>query len=62
VGAEETHRTARTVWEQVPESRVVDDDDDTKNLPTLDRQRGLAGMRLARLLSEVQAPGQCAAC
>jgi hypothetical protein len=40
---------------------VVDDDDDTKNLPTLDRQLGLAGMRLARLLSDVQAPGQCAA-
>lgn len=59
--AEETHRAARYVWEQLPESRVVDDAYYAKILPTLDRQLGLAGLRLARFLNEVQAPGQCAA-
>jgi hypothetical protein len=29
-------------------------------LPTLDRQLGLAGLRLARLLNDVKARGQCA--
>jgi len=52
--AEDTHRAARFVWEQLPESRVVDDAYYAKILPTLDRQLGLAGLRLAR-------PGQCAA-
>ncbi|WP_428671993.1 S1/P1 nuclease [Reyranella sp.] len=58
--AEETHRAARFVWEQLPESRVVDDAYYGKILPTLDRQLRLAGLRLARFLNDVQAPGQCA--
>jgi hypothetical protein len=49
------------VWEQLPASRVFDDGYYAKLLPTLDRQLGLAGLRLARLLNDVQAPGQCAA-
>ena len=58
--AEETHLAARAVWEQLPGSRVVDDAYYGKVLPTLDRQLGLAGLRLARLLNDMQAPGQCA--
>jgi hypothetical protein len=54
-------RAARTVWEQLPESRVVDDGYYGQILTTLDRQLGLAGLRLARFLNDVQAPGQCAA-
>jgi hypothetical protein len=37
---EETHKAARTVWEQLPASRVVDDAYIAKVLPTLDRQLG----------------------
>ena len=59
--AEETHRAARAVWEQLPASRIVDDAYHAKILPTLDRQLGLAGPRLARFLNDVQAPGQCTA-
>jgi len=59
--AEETHRAARYVWGQLPESRVVDDAYYGKILPTLDRQLGLAGLRLARFLNDMQAPAQCAA-
>jgi hypothetical protein len=49
------------VWEQLPESRVVDDGYYGKILSTLDRQLGLAGQRLARFLNVAQALGQCAA-
>ena len=59
--AEDTHRAARDVWEQLPASRIVDDGYYAKILPTFDRQLGLAGLRLARLLNDVQAPGQCVA-
>jgi len=58
--AEATHRAARYVWEQLPESRVVDDAYYGKILPTLDRQLGFAGLRLARFLDDAQAPSQCA--
>lgn len=53
--AEETHRAARFVWEQLPESRVVDDAYYAKVLPALDRQLGMAGLRLARFLHEAYA-------
>jgi hypothetical protein len=59
--AKETHRAARTVWEQLPECRVVGDAYYGKILPTLNRQLSLAGLRLARFLIDVQAPGQCVA-
>jgi len=57
--AEETHRAARSVWEQLPANRVVDDGYYAKILATLDRQIGLGGLRLARFLNDMQAPGQC---
>jgi hypothetical protein len=50
--AEETHREARYVWEQLPDSHVVDDAYYDKILPSLDRQLGLAGLRLAKFLNE----------
>ena len=59
--AQETHRAARYAWERLPESRVVDDAYYAQILPTFDRQLGLAGLRLARFLNELQAPGQCGA-
>lgn len=58
--AEETHQAARFVWEQLRASRVVDDVYYGRILPTLDRQLGLAGLRLARLLNDLQASWQCA--
>lgn len=59
--AEETHRAARAVWAALPDSKVVGDGYYAKVLPTLDRQLGLAGLRLASFLNDVQAPGQCRA-
>jgi hypothetical protein len=50
--AEETHKVARFVWDALPESRLVDDAYYAKVLPSLDRQLGLAGLRLARVLNE----------
>jgi hypothetical protein len=50
--AEETHQAARFVWDQLSDGHVVDDTYYAKVLPTLDRQLGLAGLRLARLLNE----------
>ncbi len=43
---------ARYVWEQLLDSRVVDDACYDKILPSLDRQLGLAGLRLAHFLNE----------
>jgi hypothetical protein len=50
--AEETHREARYVWEQLPDSRVVDDAYYAKVAVSLDRQLGLAGLRLAHFLND----------
>lgn len=50
--AEETHRGARSVWEQLSDSHVVDDAYYAKVLPSLDRQLGVAGLRLAHTLNE----------
>ena len=50
--AEETHKVAQFVWEQLPKSHVVDDTYYAKVLPLLDRQLGLAGLQLARFLSD----------
>lgn len=61
LGRGDTLRT-RGVWEQLPASRIVDDAYYAKILPTLDRQLGLGGLRLARFLNDVHAPGQCVTC
>ena len=50
--AEQTHAVARRVWDELPERHVVDDTYYNKVLPALDRQLGLAGLRLAKFLNE----------
>jgi hypothetical protein len=50
--AEETHRAAQTVWYGRPADDVLDDRYLRDVLPIMDRQLGIAGLRLARLLNE----------
>jgi hypothetical protein len=51
--AEETHRAAQTVWYGRPADDVLDDRYLRDVLPIMDRQLGIAGLRLARFLNEV---------
>jgi hypothetical protein len=51
--ANETHKYAPTVWYARPANDVLDDRYLHDVLPTLDRQLGIAGLRLARLLNQV---------
>ncbi|HEY0329888.1 MAG TPA: S1/P1 nuclease [Rhodopseudomonas sp.] len=55
----ETHKAAQTVWNLVPASKVLDDSYYTLILPILDRQLGVAGLRLARFLNEAYSSNQC---
>ena len=57
--ATQTHQAAQTVWQLLPENRVLDDDYLAQVLPVLDRQLGLAGLRLARFLNNAYASSQC---
>ena len=57
--AVETHGAAQTVWNLLPANHVLDDDYYQKVLPTLDRQLGIAGLRLARFLNEAYASNAC---
>jgi hypothetical protein len=57
--AEETHKAARTVWYLRPADEVLDDRYLRDVLPILDRQLGIAGLRLARLLNAAYASTQC---
>jgi hypothetical protein len=50
--AEETREVAQRVWNELPERHVVDDAYYGKVLPSLDRQLGLGGLRLAHFLNE----------
>ena len=54
-----THQAAQTVWHLLPENRVIDNDYLNAVLPVLDRQLGLAGVRLARFLNDAYASSQC---
>src|SRR5262249_2872378 len=56
----ETHALAQTVWNQLTPNDVVDDDYFKKALPVLDRQLGVAGLRLARILNDAYASSDCA--
>jgi hypothetical protein len=56
--AVETHAAAQTVWNLLPANHVIDDAYFDNALPVLDRQLGVAGLRLARLLNEAYA-GDC---
>ena len=57
--AEETHRGAHTVWYLRPADEVLDDRYLRDILPILDRQLGVAGLRLARLLNAAYGSKQC---
>jgi len=59
--ADETRALGQQVWDAMPASRVLGDDYYKQVLPVLDRQLGVAGLRLARYLGEVYAAPACAA-
>ncbi len=50
--AEESHNVAQTVWHGLPGDEVLDDHYLNDVLPIMDRQLGIAGLRLARLLNQ----------
>jgi hypothetical protein len=53
--AEETHKAAQTVWHGLPADGVLDDRYLREVLPIMDRQLGIAGLRLARFLNSAAA-------
>ncbi len=55
----ETHTAAQTVWRLLGANHVIDDDYYRKVLPVLDRQLGVAGLRLARFLNDAYASNAC---
>ena len=57
--AVETHAAAQTVWRLLPANHVIDDDYYRQALPVLDRQLGVAGLRLARFLNDAYASNAC---
>jgi nuclease S1 len=57
--ANETHAAARTVWHLRPTDDVLDDRYFRDVLPILDRQLGVAGLRLAKFLNDAYASEQC---
>jgi nuclease S1 len=57
--AEATHAAARTVWYARPADDVLGDQYLKDVLPILDRQLGLAGLRLARFLNQAFASSAC---
>jgi hypothetical protein len=57
--AMEAHGAARSVWYLRPADDVLDDRYLREVLPVLDRQLGVAGLRLARLLNTAYASSQC---
>jgi hypothetical protein len=57
--AEETHRAANAVWYLRPADEVLDDRYLRDILPALDRQLGVAGLRLARFLNAAFGSNEC---
>ncbi len=57
--AVETHAVAQTVWRLLPANHVIDDAYYRQALPVLDRQLGVAGLRLARFLNDAYASNTC---
>lgn len=57
--ATETHAAAQEAWRMLARDRVVDDAYYAQALPILDRQLGLAGLRLARFLNDAYASTAC---
>jgi hypothetical protein len=54
-----THANAQQVWNQLPANKVLDDTYYQAILPILDKQLGLAGIRLARFLNEAYSSTAC---
>jgi acid phosphatase len=50
--AVETHQAGQTVWAMTPADKKLDDAYYDRALPIMDRQLGVAGLRLARLLND----------
>jgi hypothetical protein len=57
--ANDTHKAAPTVWYLRPADDVLDDRYLRDALPILDRQLGIGGLRLARLLNQAYAAKAC---
>jgi hypothetical protein len=57
--AVETHRSAQRVWNHQPANNVLDDRYYNEALLVIDRQLGVAGLRLARFLNGAYAATQC---
>jgi hypothetical protein len=57
--ANEAHKIAQAVWAGLPDNSMLDDVYYKKALPVLDRQLGVAGLRLARFLNDAYASNQC---
>jgi hypothetical protein len=55
----ETHAAAQTVWNLLPPDHMIGDGYFQTALPVLDRQLGVAGLRLARFLNEAYASSDC---
>jgi S1/P1 Nuclease len=55
----ETHKSAQTVWNELPADHVLGDNYYQQILPVLDRQLGVAGLRLAKFLNDAYAPHAC---
>ena len=56
---EETHKKAQEIWAMTPSHHILDDDYLAKAKSILDRQLGVAGLRLARFLNEAYGSIQC---
>jgi len=56
---EETHKKAQEIWAMTPSHHILDDDYLAKAKSILDRQLGVAGLRLARFLNEAYGSNQC---
>jgi len=57
--AEGTHKSAQTAWNLLPTNRVLDDAYYQSVQPILDKQLGVAGLRLARFLNEAYDSSSC---
>lgn len=53
--ASASHEAARAAWNKVPPNRVLDDAYYAFAVPVVDRQLGVAGLRLARFLNQAYA-------
>jgi hypothetical protein len=59
--AVETHGVARDIWALTAADRLINDDYYAKVLPTLDRQLGRAGLRLAHFIDDAFSSSDCPA-